>query len=41
MNIRKLLPTIGIVILIYILTTIDIETIILNFSGIQTYIFNS
>jgi len=35
MNIRKLLPTIGIVLLIYILTTIDIETIILNFSGIK------
>jgi len=35
MNIRKLLPAIGIVILIYILITIDIETIILNFSGIK------
>ena len=35
MNIRKLLPAIGIVILIYILITIDIETIILNFSDIK------
>jgi len=35
MNIRKLLPAIGIVILIYILITIDIEKIILNFSGIK------
>jgi uncharacterized protein (TIRG00374 family) len=35
MNIRKLLPAIGIVILIYILITIDIEMIILNFSSIK------
>lgn len=35
MKFRKLLPAIGIVILIYILITIDVETIILNFSGIK------
>ena len=35
MNIRKLLPAIGIVILIYILITIDIETIISDFSSIK------
>jgi len=35
MNIRKLLPAIGIIILVYILTTVDIETIISDFSSIK------
>lgn len=35
MNIRKLLPVIGIVILIYILITIDLEAIVSDFSSIK------
>ncbi len=35
MNVRKLLPLIGIIILIYILITIDIETILSDFSNIK------
>ena len=35
MNIRKLLPLIGIIILIYILITIDTETILSDFSNIK------
>jgi len=35
MNIRKLLPAIGIIVLIYILTNVDIETIISDFSSLK------
>ena len=35
MDVKKILPVIGIVILIYIITTLDLEEIVAVFSGIH------